>query len=288
MKFVTVATHKNRNFELFQESATQQGVKFDVLGWNEEYTSHNCKSAWLIDYLKDLPDDEIVFFTDSYDALLLANEEEIYEKFLEFEHPFVMSTEQNFNYGGKLIDKVKIYNSLKKGKKPYQFLNSGGWIGECRYAEKLLKEISNPNKYDHKLKSDQSSFNKLYSKNNSLLVLDDGNKIFTCTAGRTGLEDLDYSVKNNRIINNNTNTAPCIIHFAGKNFTGANYLLSSLPNFGGKKFDTDKTTNYKTYKLKNRLIDLTCKDNFLFHQVAHILIIILILLVLSFLAYSYL
>lgn len=50
MKFVTVATHTSQNFELFQKSATRQDIEFDILGWGEEYTSHICKSIWLIEY----------------------------------------------------------------------------------------------------------------------------------------------------------------------------------------------------------------------------------------------
>lgn len=287
MKFVTVATHSTPDFEVFQKSAVQHNISFDILGWGKEYTSHKCKSIWLIEYLKNLPDDEIVLYTDAYDALILCDEEEILEKYTQFGHPVIYSAEQNINIEGTLSEKLTTYLKVRNGKKPYQFLNAGQWIGRAKAVRDILEETLASDMFDSRNNNDQSLLIKYMSLYRSAVKLDSKNLIFSCTAGRTGLEKKDYSIKNDRIFNNITETTPCSIHFAAKNFEGANWVVSQISYLHDVAF-TSETPQYSWYKFKNRLIDLTCQDNFLFHLVVHSLLILTLLLSVGYLLFYFL
>ncbi|MEQ8524383.1 glycosyltransferase domain-containing protein [Gracilimonas sp.] len=277
MKFVTVATHSTPDFEIFQKSASQHKISFDILGWGKEYTSHKCKSIWLIEYLDNLPDDEIVLYTDAYDALMLCPKEEIIEKYDQLGHSVIYSAEQNINIDGTFLEKVAIYLRVRNREKPYRFLNAGQWIGRAGTVRNIIKETLSSDKFDSKNNNDQSLLIEYMSYFPDVIKLDTKNIIFSCTAGRTGLEKDDYSIKNDRIFNSITKTTPCSIHFAAKNFEGANWIISQISYLKGSSF-TSKTPKYNWYKFKNRLIDLTCQDNFLFHLVVHSLLILALVL----------
>ena len=263
MKFVTISTHRTPNFEIFEQSAKYHDISFDILGEGQRYTGHACKTSWLIDYLADLDSGEIVLYTDSYDAFFLAGEDEILRKYQKRNVPLLFSAEQNLNQDGGMFQKWSVYQGLQKGVKPYQYLNAGGYIGRAGYIRKLLEKT-----LDWEV-SDQSSFNTYFAQSGEALHLDDENEIFSCTAGRTGLETLHYRAKNDRLVNKHTGAKPCIIHFAAKNFRGANILLSQISYLQERRYDEREQPQYNWYKFKNRLIDLSCQDNYLFHLTIH-------------------
>ncbi len=273
MKFITVATHSTPAFEIFRASAEHHGISLEVLGWGKEYTSHNCKSLWLIEYLETLPEDEIVLYSDGYDAFFVAPESEILMKFKQFDHPFVASAEQNLNVEANFFTKLSTYLKLKKGTKPYQFLNAGQWIGRAGAAKEILNLTISPDHFDQSKQNDQSTLNQYFAQNPNALKLDDTHQIFSCTAGRTGLTKQDYTVKDDRVINNITGTKPAIMHFAGKNFDGANYLLSDISYLRDFRYEVPDI-RLAWYTFKNKLIDQTCQDNYLFHLILHSLLII--------------
>ncbi len=277
MKFITVATHKTPDFEIFEHSARYHNIDVDVIGLGKKYTGHPCKSRWVCEYLSKLEPDEIVFYTDSYDAFFLVGEKEIDMKFKEFNHPLVFSTEQNFNQHGPFFKRLSVYGKLPKAKKPYQFLNSGGWIGRAAYTRRILEKAFELEKPEWR-EGDQSYINRYYSEHHDAFCLDDEHKIFTCTAGRMGLEEQDYFPEKDRVINTNTDTEPCIIHFAGKNFTGANKILSHISYLNSLTYTSKISKNYKWYKLKNSLVDKTCQDNYLFHLVTDFLFLPLLVI----------
>ncbi len=274
MRFVTVSTYKSKGFEIFQTSAKYHGIEFDVLGMGKDYVNHTQKSAWLVEYLSGLEKDEVVFFSDSHDAIMLSGEEKIKEKLRNFDHPFIISTEQNLKLEGNRFSKFRTYLALKKGKKPYQFLNSGGWVGKAGYIKEVLEKTLALDV------SEQSSLNILFSKNPDLVKLDNTHEIFTCTAGRRGLEEEDYTTEGDRVKNNITNTYPAVIHFPGKNFTGANRITKKLSFLGNHTYDESKTSRYSWDKFKNKLTDRTLQDNYLFHFIIHGLLVLLFLIVL--------
>lgn len=286
MKFITIATHSSPAFEIFQRSAEYHEIEVDILGWGREYTSHSCKSLWIIEYLETLPDDEIVLYTDGYDAFFLAPEPEILEKFRNFGHPFVISAEQNLNVVSNLFSKLAIYRKLPKGKKPYQFLNAGQWIGEAKVIKEVLAATLDPKKFDQRKLDDQSTLNEFLSLNPDSLKLDDENVIFSCTAGRTGLVKEDYTVQNDRINNILTGSFPCLIHFAGENFEEANSLLKNITYLENHLYE-QSTDRFLWYQFKNKLIDRTCRDNFLFHFAVHSFTIIAFMLFLGYLFFSF-
>lgn len=286
MKFVTVATHSTPDFEIFKKSAEQHGISFDILGWGEEYTSHMCKSIWLIEYLESLPGNEIVLYSDGYDAIFLADENEILEKFRKLNHPVIYSAEQNLNMDGSFLHRLKTHLKLKKGQKPYQFLNAGQWIGEADAVLQIIKETVEFGELSGN-DLDQELLIEYMVMNPEAIKLDSEHLIFSCTAGRTGLEKKDYSIKNDRIFNSITGSEPCSIHFAAKNFVGANWIIRQISYLNAFTFESE-TPQYSWYSFKNRIIDLTCRDNFLFHLVINSFLVLIFLLSAGYLLYSWL
>lgn len=280
MEFVTVATHSTPDFEIFKKSAEQHGISFDILGWGQEYTSHMCKSIWLIEYLEQLDEEEVVLYSDGYDALFLAGEKEILEKFHKLGHPVIYSAEQNLNMDGGFLHKLRTYMKLRKGRKPYQFLNAGQWIGEAGAVLEIIKETVKSGELGGK-DLDQELLIEYMVMNPEAIKLDSKNLIFSCTAGRTGLEKKDYSIKNDRIFNSVTGTEPCSVHFAAKNFVGANWMIDQISYLKAYTFESE-TPQYTWYSFKNRIIDLTCRDNFLYELVAHSLLILLALILVGY------
>jgi len=71
MKLVTVATHSERYFPYLLESCKRVGAKIDVLGWGQPWRGFMMKYDLLGEYLRGIPDDEIVCVIDAYDVVLL-------------------------------------------------------------------------------------------------------------------------------------------------------------------------------------------------------------------------
>ncbi|MEO8948270.1 MAG: glycosyltransferase domain-containing protein [Mucilaginibacter sp.] len=97
MKVVTVASDTlNKAFNTFLKPSCGY-YKLDalVLEYDGVFFSNRLKDILLNTYLQDISDDEIIFFTDATDTVFVTNEEEICEKFMQFNSPLVFSAEIN-------------------------------------------------------------------------------------------------------------------------------------------------------------------------------------------------
>jgi hypothetical protein len=66
---VTVATESKYYFPYLVESCKKHGLNLEVLGFGEKWTGFNMRFRLMTDYLKQLPENDIVCFVDGYDVL---------------------------------------------------------------------------------------------------------------------------------------------------------------------------------------------------------------------------
>jgi len=260
MRVITIATHSNHHLERLLSSARKFGIEVELLGQGMNYVTHNDKTRILLDYLGKLDEDEIILYTDGYDSVFLADLAYIEDEFKKMDHPFVMGTEQNFNCDAPFLEKFSYYLKYPKGERPYRFLNAGGWIGRAGYAKDILALVEKDGECD------QDMLNRYLTTNREKIKLDYGNRIFSCMAGRTGMEDKDYLVEDEgKVKNTITKSYPAILHAAGKNFFGLYKVIGKLPYIPKETFDDAEIEIYNKSKFWNTLTARTTADNFLFH-----------------------
>lgn len=97
MQVITVLTEIDQNVfrEYLEPSCKHYDLDLTVLEYEENYFSHRLKDALLNEYLKQIPEDEIIFFTDGQDTAFLTDEDEILAKYSKFNSPLVFSAEIN-------------------------------------------------------------------------------------------------------------------------------------------------------------------------------------------------
>lgn len=200
-------------------------------------TSHRIKDFLLIRYLRKLNNNEIILFTDGYDTLLLATEDEIMKKFREFGKETVFSAERNCWPDTELEEYFP-----KNHASPFKYLNSGGFIGTTGMLKSLLerevigkKDYHWSNQYawilryldapehialDHHCEifytasTDASKRKYFYKKDrNGNPKKDYRHPEFLKTEGNKILQEISFS--NDRIRNLVTQTSPCHVHFNG-------------------------------------------------------------------------
>lgn len=260
MKVITIATHSNHHLERLLASTEHFGIDIQLLGKGRTYTAHNDKTRWTLEYMEQLDDDEIVLYTDGYDSAFLRDLDYIEQEYLKMDHPLVMGTEQNFNCDEPPFSKFRYYLNYPKGKRPYRFLNAGGWIGRVAYVRDILKLVEKDGA------NDQDILNQFITSNADKIKLDHDHKIFSCIAGRSGLEEKDYQLDDNGMVKNTiTGSHPGIIHAAGKNFVGLYKVISLLNFFPKETFSDEEQKQYKKSRFWNKLTAHTTRDNYLFH-----------------------
>ena len=270
MRVITIATHSNHHLERLLSSAKEFGIEVELLGQGMKYETHNDKTRILLDYLGELDKDEIILYTDGYDSVFLSDLTYIEDEFKQMDHPFVMGTEQNFNCDAPFFEKLSYYLKYPKGKKPYRFLNAGGWIGRAGYVKDILKLVESEGECD------QDMLNRYLTENKGKIKLDYHHKIFSCLAGRAGMENKDYILdQSGKVKNVVTKSHPAILHAAGKNFYGMYKVTSKLPYIPKESFDKNEIDTYRLSKFWNVMTAYTISDNFLFHIIVQSIIAVL-------------
>lgn len=269
MKFVTVDTAASPKLERLLRSCQYFGISLEVLGIGRPYPYHGAKIQYLCEYLAEQNPDETVMYIDGYDVVLLANPEEIEKKFNDMGYDVLFSTEQNCNVSGGLRVRFPTWLNYPKSEGPYRFLNAGSFMGKAGKMLELFVQLQiKPEDCD------QTALNRFVVEHSPDMALDHGQQIFTCTAGRTGLEEEDYRVENGRIRNIVTNSLPCVLHCPGKNYIGLEKLVSQLP-FAGAPYQAtaEEERKYRKSQFMNRMTARLLPDNFLFHLILDSLLI---------------
>ena len=168
--FCTVATDEKKGNKL-KQSANYYDWKVHNLGKGVKWEGGDMKTQGgghkinlVKEYLKDKRDSDVFVFLDGYDTFLSDNLDEILYRFKEWGEKAIFSSERFCFPDEGLAPALKALNANQDT--PYQYLNSGMYIGRIgRLKELFAEELQN---YD----DDQLYVQKQYLKNPKGIDLD--------------------------------------------------------------------------------------------------------------------
>jgi hypothetical protein len=234
MKVLTVVSDPNDQglVTFLKPSSLAFNLDLIILTTDQQrYRNHRYKDHILLQYLENVSDDEIIFFTDGYDAMFIGGEKEILCKYYKTGKTLLFSAEQNCWPDPSLSEKYPSQQS------PFKYLCSGGFIGNAGYikgkiAEKL--ETDSILKYSF---SNQIYWSEQFLRNQPEIGLDTGCEIFTTLSSELDFSFLktpgdhlsvdnykdskekwfnaNFSFKNFRMHVVQTASTPCHIHVNG-------------------------------------------------------------------------
>jgi hypothetical protein len=237
MKIVCLITDEQHPgfINWLEPSCMHHDLELQVINYGDKYPSHKMKDFLLLEYIKRSGKNEILLFTDAYDTMFLADEQEIMNKFRSFQSPLVFSAEINCWPDTRL---GKQYPAGTE-KQFFKYLNSGGFVGESQYIRELIEKYYEGEKIDHSVYkwSNQYTWNQIYLKEQSNIRLDHTGEIFytlssdiaisstysyhsEATVKAQALEEDKKRIleeilfENNRLLSRVTQTSPCHLHFS--------------------------------------------------------------------------
>lgn len=232
-----ISDEANLNYIQLLQSCIYFNLNIVPIVHRGDWHTHRLKDVYFYEFLKGLDFDDIVFFTDGYDAVFTANKVEILEKFYSFNADIVFSAEINC-YPTSELEAYYTHNVRSK----YKYLNSGGMIGKVGALVKVYEEYNNKffifSKNEDFFWSNQYLWTKIFLENNYNIKLDYNCEIFQTFANSMDLfyllrddtisdqrkreyideeivnilNDFDFS-DNGRLLNKQTLTKPCHLHF---------------------------------------------------------------------------
>ncbi|MBP6104395.1 MAG: hypothetical protein KBD23_03900 [Gammaproteobacteria bacterium] len=184
----------------------------EILGKNKKWRSHRDKLEAVKRYLskKNLRNsDKIIMFVDGYDTFFAPGNQDIIKKFHSFHKPIVISAEIGCwpFHTPACIDK-KLY---PKSPTPFQYVNSGTYIGYASAIYKMLKEVL----HDHpQQRDDQYMLHDYFINHPDRVALDYHQEIFSLLY-ETNLNNYHYDNQTGFISNLITHSTPVVFHGNG-------------------------------------------------------------------------
>ena len=144
LKVVTVATDPDKAGYLFK-SATKTDTQIENLGEGVKWEGGTMegqggghKINLVKEYLKDKRDSDVLLFLDGYDTFLSDRTDEIISRYMEFSQDIVFSSERFCWPDEGLASDLRAANVNQDT--PYQYLNSGMYIGRVGALRELFKK----------------------------------------------------------------------------------------------------------------------------------------------------
>ena len=197
----TVATDEKKAYKLKSVSNLinlGKGVKWE--GGNMKGQGGGHKINLIKEFIKDKKDSDVLLFLDGYDTFISDSISEILYRYLEFNSQIVVSSERICWPDELIAPKLKELNINQNT--PYQYLNSGMYIGRIgRLKELLTHSIEND-------EDDQFYMQREYLRNPKGIVCDVEQYMFMTS---------DYSVfqKGGQLYNPITRCYGCAYHGNG-------------------------------------------------------------------------
>jgi len=208
-------------------------------------------------YIKNLPEDDIVLFTDAFDVFYGDDINTIYERYVDLSHSVIFGAEMY------IWPDETLAPSFPKSKTPYRFLNSGTIMGRVKDLNNILRYKNIKNDDD-----DQLFFQEIFLKQGKEfdIGLDYEGYLFQT-------HDPEMEVINGQLNNPRTKCCPCIYHGNGGSEAKAvfNNLYDQMfpnksplfiPNMNKFEFLSDDMLliNFMTQDQCERLIELADKN----------------------------
>jgi len=212
----TLGNNENE-IECLKRSAAKQNVNINVLVF-DKWNGYVDKIIHMNNAIRDIPENDIVCFIDAYDVLLFTDENEILEKFREYDCDLLLSAELNCYPGENIHTYADLYRKLKiENMTNFKYVNSGGYIGYKHAIQKIydwktideIHEISS-------LGGDQNYFTQYYLHHAAIpenrVKIDMYQRIFQ-SMYKIQFEGIEFV--NGRLYNNVLKVKPCFVHFNG-------------------------------------------------------------------------
>ncbi|XP_022085486.1 procollagen-lysine,2-oxoglutarate 5-dioxygenase 2-like [Acanthaster planci] len=227
---VTVATNETDGFRRYMRSAKKYGYDVKVVGMHQPWKGGDIlnhpggghKINLLKEALKEYKDMKnlIILYTDSYDVIFTARQEDLLHHFLGLNKNLVFSAEPFLWPDKSLASK---YPVMEKG---YPFLCSGMYMGYAPYIWKALTWSAVTDDGD-----DQLFFTHLYlnqvKRKNWRIALDSQAVLFQNMNGAQGDVLIRFRNNNSVIFNREFETFPMVLHGNGKSKT----ILNNFGNY---------------------------------------------------------
>ena len=212
LHIVTIVNESKYYFPYLVESCKRNGKELEVLGMGDKWEKGNMtKFKLMINYLKNLPKNDIVCFIDGFDVICCRDLSELKDEFL------TIHKETNCKIIIGYDIKSGFFNFFSKivfGKCNNYLINSGLYIG---YANDLLEIILNVfNLFKNETVSDQVALTQYCNMSDINDFYIDSKNEFFCNIMAT-LEDISKYVnidQKNNILTYNSNK-PFFIHAPG-------------------------------------------------------------------------
>lgn len=257
-KVIAFGTNKQAYYDLFIESCRRHDIDPVILGWGEKWVGFGKKTMMIREYVKSLPEDEIVISVDPFDVIFLCGLDEIERKFNKIPALFLCGA---LNLG-KVNGAIYNYEFNKTDKAPprtptnYKFLNTGTWISRAGYARYLIDILVDKYKMSE-TSMDQQILTGIYINGSYKVDIDWNCEIFhnllfkDFITRRPDLKDLEFY--DSRIINTVSSSKPCILHASGN--SKMNKIASRLGY------------NHETIVPANNVLNFTKKTFFHINQI---------------------
>jgi hypothetical protein len=226
-------------FEYLKTSADFCGLEINYIT-QSNYNGYFDKIKYMLNAIKDLPDNDMVCFIDGFDVLATGFGDEIVQKFKNYDCDILCGAELNCWPGQYLQMYVEM--NITTG---YKYLNSGGFIGYKHAIVKLYTWKSLETIADIcKTASDQGYFKEYFLHHYKLLgplckmKLDYKAEIFQ------NMFSLDWNeiyFTNGRLVNSVMKTTPCFLHFNGDSWKSNE--INMMPVFIEKLISSSENSN---------------------------------------------
>jgi len=233
LHIVTVATESKFYFPYLVESCKRNGTNLVVLGFGEKWLGFNWRLKKMMEFLKTIPDNDVVCFLDGYDILCTRNLYQLIPKFLkikkETDCKIIVGSDQHYTL-------LKYWAKLTYGECDKKLINAGNYIGYKKDLLKIIEHIYLNNPDD--ANDDQLLLTKYCVHNPSLFHIDTKSEIFLVYMNPfTDVQDI--TVRNKSIYYKNQN--PFFVHTPGG-------FLDKLIIDLGYKYDYNKNIKDDIYK----------------------------------------
>ena len=208
---ITIGTDDSKMEKLYA-SADKHGIKIDNWGAGVEWRGSDMtgpgggqKVNILKQHIDNLPDTDILLFTDSYDVFYADNLETIRERYLDMGHKVLFSAEE------VCWPDPSLGNQFPSVHTEYRYLNSGTFIGEVGEIKKILSHNVIEDHQDDQLFYQQAYLEGLYD-----IGLDVEAYIFQC-------HEPNITTLGDQLHNQETTCCPCIYHGNGDDSAKDNF-----------------------------------------------------------------
>ena len=273
MILIIIATHVDGYMKILEYSCKKNKIKYIIIKpYLKKKYEYIDKFYYIKEFINKLDDNEVIITMDAYDTFIVANYDEILNKYLNSNKKFLVGTHNNCNnYISGIMYNISYSNDIFSK----NLLNAGMWISKVSYAKKVINLC-----LDLKITDDQIALIKIMKTRPDLIQLDIDKVLFAnlqfCNylyPTKVYLErnGFIYDNRSNRIINIENGNYPCLIH-GPMNMKLCDLINKIYPEI--KNCNDIKLYDYIMIKFKNKLL-----IKFIIYS---LLIIILIMLLINF------